>query len=137
MKITADVISDLWPLYTAGEATPDTRALVEEFLAANPGVAGTLRKQFDMPAADLALPPDAEAHALEQTKHRIAGGGWLHGTRIVAIITTILAIARFGADDAETVWGRAFTAAAAWIVYVVSLHLARRKALRAAMPRSE
>ncbi len=137
MKITADVISDLWPLYSAGEATPDTRALVDEFLAANPGVADTLRQQFDLPAVDTRIPPDAEARALAQTRDRISGGGWLHGTRIVAIVATVLAIVRFGTDDAETMWGRAFTAAAAWIVYVVSLQLARRTALRAATPRAE
>lgn len=137
MKITTDVIFDLWPLYAAGEATPDSRALVDEFLAANPGVAETLRRQFDMPVADIAIPPDAEAHALEQTKDRISGGGWLHATRIIALVTAVLAIVRLGADDAETMWGRAFTAAAAWIVYLVSLQLARRKALRATTPRSE
>jgi hypothetical protein len=135
MKITADVISDLWPLYAAGEATPDSRALVDEFLAANPGVADTLRARFDLPADDAGISPDVEARALAQTKDRISGGGWLHGTRIVAILTTVLAVARLGADDTETMWGRAFTAAAAWIVYLVALGLARRKALRGTTPR--
>jgi hypothetical protein len=137
MKITADVISDLWPLYAAGEATPDSRALVEEFLAENPGAAERLRRQFDVPVADVAIPPDAEAHALAQTKDRITGGGWLHGVRIVAIVTTVLALVRLGADDAETMWGRGFTASAAWLVYLVSRWLARRKALRATTARAE
>jgi anti-sigma factor RsiW len=35
-KLTRDVISDLWPLYVTGEASPDTRRLVEEFLASDP-----------------------------------------------------------------------------------------------------
>jgi hypothetical protein len=36
MKITRNVIADLLPLYEAGEASADTRALVEEFLKADP-----------------------------------------------------------------------------------------------------
>ena len=38
MKITRDVISDLLPLYEAGEASADTRVLVEAFLKADPGL---------------------------------------------------------------------------------------------------
>ena len=32
MKITRSVIVDLWAVYVSGEASADTRALVEEFL---------------------------------------------------------------------------------------------------------
>jgi len=38
MKVTADVINDLLPLYTSGECSGDTRLLVEEFMKANPGM---------------------------------------------------------------------------------------------------
>src|SRR4029077_7540453 len=43
MNITRDVINDLWPVYAAGEASADTRLLVEEFLRQNPEVAGLLQ----------------------------------------------------------------------------------------------
>lgn len=36
MKITENVITDLLPLYDSGEASPDTIALVDEFLTQNP-----------------------------------------------------------------------------------------------------
>jgi hypothetical protein len=36
MKITRNVIADLMPLYEAGEASADTRELVEAFLKADP-----------------------------------------------------------------------------------------------------
>jgi uncharacterized membrane protein YcjF (UPF0283 family) len=36
MKITRDVITDLLPLYDAGEASPDTRSLVEAYLRDDP-----------------------------------------------------------------------------------------------------
>lgn len=138
MKITPDVISDLWPIYAAGEASRDTRTLVDEFLAANPSTAERLRRESEMPVDENPIPPDAEARALQQTKAEIGGGGWwLRVTRGVALVATVLAVVRLGADDAETMWGRGFTAAAAWLVYLVSLHRARRKALRAASPRTE
>ena len=36
MKITRDVITDLLPLYLAGEASEDTRVLVEDFFRQDP-----------------------------------------------------------------------------------------------------
>ena len=39
MEVTKDVILDLLPLYSADEASADTRALVEEYLAAHPELA--------------------------------------------------------------------------------------------------
>ena len=39
MKITADVVRDLLPAYLSGEATADTRALVEDAAARDPGIA--------------------------------------------------------------------------------------------------
>lgn len=44
MKVTRDVIYDLLPGYFAGEATPDTRALVEEFLRDDPEFAEMMRR---------------------------------------------------------------------------------------------
>ena len=43
LNVTRDVVADLWPVYEAGEATADTRALVDEFLANDPSFAQTLR----------------------------------------------------------------------------------------------
>lgn len=34
MNITREVITDLWPVYTAGKASSDTQALVEDFFSA-------------------------------------------------------------------------------------------------------
>ena len=38
MKVTADVINDLLPIYASGECSGDTKLLVEEFMKANPGM---------------------------------------------------------------------------------------------------
>jgi len=71
MKITRDVILDLWPLYAAGEASADTRALVEEFLEQDAEFARMVREEesgFLPNAGPLALPPDQEQAALLTTQ---------------------------------------------------------------------
>lgn len=67
MKITKDVIADLMPLYEAGEASADTRALVEAFLKADPGL---LSERSVDQTLKTAVPPPVEQErrrALERT----------------------------------------------------------------------
>jgi hypothetical protein len=45
------------------EASPDTRALVEEFLAGDPDFARTLNSEPGLPPVPVSLSPDAEARA--------------------------------------------------------------------------
>ena len=71
---TRDVIVDLWPLYVSGEASADTRALVEAFLERDPEFAERLREQESAglhPLA-LALPADHERATLLRTQSRRA-----------------------------------------------------------------
>ena len=51
MNVTREVILDLLPLYLAGEASPATRALVEEYLKQDSELAQRVREQS---AADFA-----------------------------------------------------------------------------------
>jgi len=44
MEITRKVILDLLPLYLAGEVSPDTKKLVEQYLETDPELAGKVRK---------------------------------------------------------------------------------------------
>ena len=44
MEITRHVILDLLPLYQAGEASEDTRAIVEEYLQAHPELAAAAKQ---------------------------------------------------------------------------------------------
>ena len=39
MEVTRDIVIDLMPLYQSGEASPDTRAAIEEFLRRDPSLA--------------------------------------------------------------------------------------------------
>lgn len=78
MKITRDVILDLWPVYESGEASPATRALVEEYLRDDVDLARMLREQEPRIAALQAeLPPDLHVRTLERTKKMIRLRSWL------------------------------------------------------------
>ena len=71
---TRDVVVDLWPLYVSGEASADTRALVEEFLEREPELGERLRGAVaaDLAPPALALPADHERATLLRTQKRRA-----------------------------------------------------------------
>ena len=136
MKVTRDVVSDLWPVYESGEASADTKALVEEFLAGDAAFAARLRSALELPRAEAAMPPRAEAQALRRTRDLIYGRGWLRGVRLVALVLTVFAVSRGLMDTTWTVSPRVFVgdtigAIVAWTIYAVALSWQRRKALRA------
>jgi len=70
MKVTRDVIADLWAVYESGEASADTRALVEDFLKQDPEFARLVREERSLKMLDVtpALPSDHEKVTLEKTK---------------------------------------------------------------------
>lgn len=134
MTVTHDVISDLWPVYEAGEASADTRALVEEYLAQHPGFAARLSAGLKLPGMEVSMRQDAETQALRKTRDLVRGRGWLRGVRLFASVMTIFAITRIVQDTTWTVpptrfVAEAAAAAIAWGVYVTVLALQRRKAL--------
>ncbi len=73
MKMTRDVANDLLPVYLAGEASDDTRALLEEYLREHPDFARELSERADRTTAWLqqsvaAPPPDLEKATLERVR---------------------------------------------------------------------
>lgn len=90
MKVTRDVVRDLYPLYQAGEASADSVALVEAFLASDPELAGSLPTDEDLalPEAEAPLVREEEAmRLLRRTKSLINLRSWLMG---LALFVTIL-----------------------------------------------
>ena len=78
MSISRNVIQDLIPLYLADEASPDSRVLVEEFLAADPELAAeVVRLKSSSPIQTLtggnvmSLPQDHEAQTLARTRSEL------------------------------------------------------------------
>ncbi|MBI2838304.1 MAG: hypothetical protein HYX75_08325 [Acidobacteria bacterium] len=86
MNITRDVIKDLLPLYAAGEASPDTKVLVEEFLRADEELrrlADALRTGEEAPIPRLTVEPTRERAALERTRKLLRVRGLLLGFSIL------------------------------------------------------
>lgn len=104
MRITDDVIRDLYPLYAAGEASPDTRALIESWLGAYPALAEELKRADafvlpgDAPLPAGPAPPgivgrpadsmaESERAALRRVKSLLRRRGW---AMAVGIFFTVL-----------------------------------------------
>jgi hypothetical protein len=74
MKVTRDVILDLWPVYEAGEASADTRALVERFLEQDLEFARLLQEDGGVRVlrpGPQALPQDAEMQTLVRARQLV------------------------------------------------------------------
>jgi hypothetical protein len=135
MNITREVIIDLWPVYTAGEASADTRRLVEEFLKQDSEFARVLQAGVD---ADLLrsevpiLPPDREAQALTRTKRQLHGWDWSLVLLLFAMQFSGFAFARIVADTSWDVSPIQFIITAAiaavfWCAFLIRLFWLRRK----------
>jgi len=131
MNVTRAVILDLWPSYVSGEASHDTRALVDAFLRDDPEFAKQLHKD---PFAGLEVPaprPDGEVRALARTRRKLGGFRWL---LFMAMLFSGLAFGRIISDTSFDVSPRQFIATAVvagvfWIAFFVSLWRMRARIL--------
>jgi len=85
MNVTREVILDLLPIYLGGEASPATRALVEEYMEQDKELAQRIRMQWVDNLAKItpaALPPDLELRSLRRTRALIGWQKWLFGLGI-------------------------------------------------------
>jgi anti-sigma factor RsiW len=91
MSIPKEVILDLLPVYLAGEASPATRAWIEEYLAQDPELAAQVRRQrtgsFDQALPP--LPPELELHALRRTRRMMSLLRWLFGLGMAFSASTL------------------------------------------------
>jgi len=82
MKVTREIILDLLPVYLAGEASPATRAFVEEYLKDDPELAQRIRLQGAenfTKVAPSGPPPDLELRSLSRTRKLLGLQRWLFG----------------------------------------------------------
>ena len=88
MNISRDIVKDLIPVYLAGDASADTRALVESYLKTDPELAGDVTAargtSLGLPAT---RPPTAEKQALDATRQLLKSRT---STLVVAMIFTVL-----------------------------------------------
>ena len=78
MKVTREVVNDLWPVYAAGEASADTTVLIEEFLRDDPEFAALVRNQetVELLRQPVANVPDREHQSLKRLKWLIQTQTW-------------------------------------------------------------
>ena len=92
MKVTRDVVVDLLPLYLAGEASSDTRALVEAFLESDPELASIAQQQASagMPV-DIPIPlkQEDQMEAYKEAQRIL----WIRTLIIAVSIAAVLGLA--------------------------------------------
>lgn len=134
MELAPSVMKDLMVVYLGGEASPETRTLVEEYARAHPDYADLLRKAG---AADLpATPPPAsvEVSALRLTRQHIFLRSLFFGMGLAFTLIPFTFVFRNGTiafllyRDVPGI-GAAFwsIAAASWVAYYL-MHREVRKA---------
>lgn len=77
MTITRDIVTDLLPLYAAGEVSADSRAAVEAMLRDDAGLRRLADALASGAAATAAGEPTAERVALSRTKTLLRLRSWL------------------------------------------------------------
>jgi hypothetical protein len=128
-NITRDIISDLYVLYSSGDATADSRRLVEEFLNQDPNLAASLKESGGtIPILPAPLPPAHELKTLDRIKRRLSGPIWLLQ---LAMIVSGLAFGRIISDTSFDVSPRRFIITAVialclWVAFFVKLIRGRR-----------
>lgn len=90
--VTRDVVRDLLPVFAAGEASADTRALVQAWLDADAALAresDALRAALSVLAATPRTTPrpEAERAAVERVRRRLRGRAWL--TALAIFLTAL------------------------------------------------
>ena len=92
MNVTREVILDLLPVYWAGEASPATRALVEEYMKQDAELAQKIRLQMTENFAKIApstLPPELELRSLRRTRALLGWQRWLFGFGITFTLLSL------------------------------------------------
>ena len=138
MKITRDVITDLMPVYSSGEASSDTRALVEEFFKQDPEyaqIAARPEGQILPGAVHLSLPRNSELTSLARTRLMIRRRSLF--LSLALMFTGFTVAFKFNHDGVSWLWSDAHAgaygciaiAAISWIGLLVMRHRLRTTAL--------
>ncbi len=90
MTVSREVILDLLPLYFSDEASPDTKALVEEHLDRDPDLAKLASQWKERLPASPPVPVDQEAQALAYSEAKRQIANRVITVAAVAVIGTML-----------------------------------------------
>ncbi len=91
MKITNDIVRDLLPAYLAGEASTETRAVVEAFLAEDAALRQIVEAAGEYSLPPLEAPAGLEARSLKQTRRLLGRKNfWLGFALIFTFVPLIV-----------------------------------------------
>ena len=96
MEITRNVILDLLPLFLAGEASPDTQALVEQYLEADPELAEMAKQAAEIEKPEnihIPLRKENQMEAYEKAQQLIIRRTVILGAIIAFVILSLLGLA--------------------------------------------
>ena len=128
MNVTRDIITDLWPVYESGEASEDTRRLVEQFLDNDKEFARLIHELPDESIQMGMLPPlkrEREVETLRMTKRLLRVRDSLFWIAVFLTFTPLTVYdASWGSgwvvrDHPVLALALVAAAAAAWSFYVV------------------
>lgn len=103
-EITRNILEDLLPAYLAGDASADTKALIEQYAQQDPEFARLLAvaSKSVLAATPKPVTPDQELKTLHATRRRLHRRGWHLG---LAIFFTFLTITyHIGPDGIHWTW---------------------------------
>jgi anti-sigma factor RsiW len=124
MKVTRDVVKDLLTVYAAGEASSDTRALVEDWLRSDAELARQVKQADRVRLPDVPAPsPTLEKRALDRTRRHLRWRSVLLGFTIY--VSTLPLSVTFGRRGYEGLlidnWPERIVvvaiAVALWVIY--------------------
>jgi hypothetical protein len=86
--VTRDVISDLWPLYRAGEASADSKRMIEAFLAEDNAFRTVLEEseRIHKVLPDVRLSAESEMRLIAASRERMRMIIWLVAAGIGAFV---------------------------------------------------
>ena len=96
MEITRNIILDLLPLFLAGEASPDTQALVEQYLETDLELAEMAKQAAEMGKLDnipIPLRKEDQMEAYEKARRLILQRTLILGAIIAFVILSLMGLA--------------------------------------------
>ena len=130
MSVTQDVITDLLPVYFSGEASPDTRSLVESFFRDHPDFEKLARKSVKVVLpTQRSVAASGESEVLRRVQRKVRRRGSLLGFAIALTLAPLSFTAvSFGGEGTHLKWfmprdrpelavGLLVVAASVWLIY--------------------